>query len=267
MKLWNVRILNFNYRIWFSKSIFLIITLLSINISAEKKRIYFQYGNGTIKDTAPLISPGVGLATILSQPALSEKQLQLLPIALERNFKYQTEHTTVGFEKNFLYDFLFYRIGFTNSKLKASPYFLALDSKFFFENFNTNLDQIDPLQRLFVYSVFVLTAEFDSRELKSGVNYEANLAEFGYRIEKDLFQFLRPTVGIDFGLGACSTRESCTAYSISPFTGLGFYYGNTEISLNFVRRYLWLEFGANSYNLNLKGNDNYTISISQDLDL
>jgi hypothetical protein len=246
---------------------FLFLLFIGNSIYAQTRRIYIQHGQGYIKDTAPIISPGVGLATILSQPLLSEKQIQLLPIAIERNFRYRTEHTTVGFEQNPHHENVFLRLGITNSKLFSSPYFLALDSKFFFDNFNTDLNQIDPLQRLFVYSLISLVPEFQSRELKSGVNYEANLFEFGVRYEKDFFGFFRPTFGVDFGLGFCSIRESCTAYSINPFTGIGFFYKDIEISLNLVRRYLWLEFGGNSFNLNLKGSDTYMISISKELDL
>ncbi|TGL65352.1 hypothetical protein [Leptospira jelokensis] len=244
---------------------FILIFLFSHSLSAETKRIYAQYGSGSINGTAPIISPGVGLATIASQPAFSEKQLQLLPVAFERNIKYRTEYTTVGYEDNQYDENIFLRVGFTNTKLKSSPYLLALDAKFFFDNFNPNLEQINLIQRFFVYSVFLLVPEFESRELKSGVNFEANLIDLGARYQKEFFGFFKPTIGIDFGLGKCTIREACTAYSVSPFTGLGFYYGTTEISFTVMRKYLWLEFGPTSYNLNFKGNDTFMISLSQEI--
>lgn len=73
-------------------------------------------------------------------------------------------------------------------------------------------------------------------------------------------------LGLDAGLGECTVRESCTSYTASPFFDMSFYLNDSAITLTVYRRYTWLEFGPDSFNLNIYGDDNYMISFSQKID-
>ncbi|WCL49649.1 hypothetical protein [Leptospira sp. GIMC2001] len=244
------------------RAIFIVSLLISTNLFSETNRIYFQYGSGHIYDTAPIISPGIGLASIFSYPAGSIEQIQLLPISQERKIRLRTEYTTIGVEKDTKFEDIFFRFGFTNTKFESNPYNPVLNAKFFSDNFNPNLDPIDPFQRLFVYTILLTSPEYESQQIKSGMNYEANMLEFGTKIQKDIFGVLRSSLGVDLGLGFCSIRDTCTAYSISPFIGLGILIGDTEVSVNLARKYIWLEYGVSSFYVNLTGVDNNVINFS-----
>lgn len=241
---------------------------ITSEIFAESKRIFIQGGSGGLVTQYPYISPANGLANLLSLSSPLENPFlpQLLAVGLyERKMVLKSEHITLGYEQSFTDSPFFWRIALTNSKYKTMPYNKYLELAFFNYYFNGDVNK-DNFQKTLGYSLLAFTGEYQSREITGGVYYETNNFEIGLKYEKLLVYRILAQIGFDGGLGYCSVRESCTSYTLSPFLGMSIKFENISYSFLVYKRYTWIEFGPNSYNLNLFGIDSYMVNVSKDLD-